>query len=128
MIQEQATRKIVVVTGGVTMDWHLAHSQPPPEDSASWKPEEKTLTYNPEEKTLVCWEVGGAARLAQLIDHIAKRLGNCEVRQMDTPASQVAPTGAFFHSYALWSHFPPPKEAKNKEPEAWRVSQFLGVH
>jgi hypothetical protein len=128
MTKAQDPKKVVVVTGDVTMDWHLAHSHVPPAEITPWNPEEKALSWNPGEKTMVCWERGGAARLGDLIARMAKKLGNTEVRMMAAPSQLVRPTGLFFHSYALWSFFRPRKEDSDLDKGAWRVSRFLGVH
>jgi hypothetical protein len=115
---EATTSMAVVVAGDVTMDWHLALKQ-----RSSGHPS----TWNPNDWTRACWQRGGAALLADLIEAVAKGLqrdghGDFVVRQTDAPRDAVhCSDRRFHHSYALWSPF------KQREKQVWRVEEFLGL-
>lgn len=84
-------QKAVVVTGDVTMDWHLARSRSSESGRLAWTAEGSTRTYQ---------QRGGAALLADLIEVVAKHShqsgqANYQVWQMATPTDPVV------HSYAL---------------------------
>lgn len=127
----QEKGRIVVVTGDVTMDWHLTNLQVVKKER---RDREEWQEWNPENKTHIHWERGGAARLADLVKAMMKMAkvkgGEVMVRKVRAPISpsRVRPKDAFCHSYALWSYF----ATGGKDPEGddqgiWRVSTFLGL-
>lgn len=100
------------------MDWHIARSRPPRETGPAW---------DPEEWTRACWQRGGAALLADVIEAVIAGLhnrgqGEFPLRQPDSPREAMCPEDPnYHHSYALWSRFGSGDEA------AWRVEDFLGL-
>jgi len=118
MANPQTSPEVVVVTGDVTMDWHLARWRRLKDGISVW---------NPEDWTRACWQRGGAALLADLIEAVAEELhqnghGDFAVRQTDAPRDPVHPADErFHHSYALWSLF------KYGDKPVWRVEEFLGL-
>jgi hypothetical protein len=118
MPRAQAHSRVVVVTGDVSMDWHLAHPGRLTEGISSWSPDRWTRA---------CWQRGGAALLADVIEAVADRLrqegkGELSVRQTGAPREPILPRDQqYHHSYALWSPFGRGKGT------AWRVEQYLGL-
>lgn len=109
--------KVVVVTGDLTLDWHLARIQQAKDSKSVWAANARVHT---------CQQPGGAALLAQVMQAIARTLGNCQISQIAVPPLPVAPeTHQFHHSYIGWSRF----KASNKPdaPQVWRVEEFLGL-
>lgn len=128
MTSSQTDRNVVVATGDVTMDWHLTHSQAI-RDTREWQ---EWQEWNPEHCTQMFWERGGAARLADLIEHVAAPLGSAvEIRKVMAPrmTGEISPTDLrYHHSYALWSYFiTGKKNAQGRDEGVWRVSRFLGL-
>lgn len=115
--------KVVVVTGDVTMDWNLARIQRSKEGPAAWSADDCTR---------VCWQRGGAALLADLIEAIAKDLreaGKADhvVRTMNAPREPVHPDDSrFHHSPSMWFLFKYAEKSTGDAP-AWRVEEFLGL-
>jgi hypothetical protein len=118
-------QKIAIVTGDVTMDWNLARTQRARDGAASWTRDDCTRA---------CWQRGGAAMLADLIETVAADLSQTgkdgwEIRQPTSPynPAQVHPGDPrFHHSYAMWSLFKY-GEKPDKEKLVWRVAEFLGL-
>jgi hypothetical protein len=106
------TNRTVVVTGDVTMDWNLAHRAGGEDAGTAWTVDDFTRA---------CWQRGGAALLADLIEAVASHLMDVDVqvwrqavpREMPQPGDR-----RFHHSYAMWSFC---------EGRAWRVERFLGL-
>jgi hypothetical protein len=125
-------KKVVVVTGDVTMDWHLTHSLVI-KNTRDWQEWQEWQEWNPEYETQMHWERGGAARLADLIEKLitkARKTGEVEIRKVKAPeeAEEVSPTDPqYHHSFALWSSFKIEDHDAKKEKEVWRVSKFLGL-
>lgn len=113
---------VVIVTGDVTIDWNLSratHAAGGPRD------------WDPDECTRACWQRGGSALLADLVEVVAAGLGGSGrrlvVRQTAAPHEPVWPGDARFnHSYAMWALFPYVAGAKGGERPAWRVEEYLG--
>jgi hypothetical protein len=109
---EQKAQRSVVVSGDVTLDWHIVNRSP---DSAP------TPGWNPRLWTRACSQIGGAGMLANLVETIAKTdpaLDTLPIIKPDIPSSDMHPClPACHHSYALWSEF----------KGVWRVEQFLGL-
>jgi hypothetical protein len=96
----------VVVTGDVTMDWNVARTRAVGSDGASW---------NARNTARACWQRGGAALLADLVEGTAE---GARVHGPDVPRTGVCPDDPrFHHSYAIWS----------RVDDAWRVAEFLGL-
>jgi len=114
MSKKTTSRREVVVTGDVTMDWNLARFQRARGDVV-------LRMWWSDDRTRACWQRGGAALLADLISVAAKQSGHL-VRQMDAPLEPVHPDDdRFHHAYALWDQF------KGAKGQAWRVKEFLGL-
>lgn len=117
-------QKVVVVTGDVTMDWNLARTR---------RLQGGPLAWNSEDCTHACWQRGGAALLADMIEAVANSLSRGQsawlVHQMAAPREPVHPGDSrFHHSYAMWSLFKyGGKPPYDKEKSAWRVEEFLGL-
>lgn len=118
MARAETSPMMVVVTGDVTIDWHIAR----------WRRlKEGTPAWNPEEWTRACWQRGGAALLADLIEAVAEQLrrnghGDLSIRKTGAPDDPVPPGDRrFHHSYALWSLF------NDQGKSVWRVEQYLGL-
>jgi len=122
--------KTVVVSGDFTLDWNLARSRGLEAQVGVWEP-------------AVCsrlrWQRGGAALLADLIEGVAAQIRDravFEIRQPDTPRRTGAVADAhigpedprFHHSYATWMPFPFAAKGSEKEKQAWRVAEFLGIN
>jgi hypothetical protein len=109
-------KKIIVVTGDVTMDWNLAREWDHVSDS-----------WSADTCSRVWWQRGGAALQADLITAIAESLkqngiANFQLLQTAAPFDPVHHGDTrFHHVYALWTPF-----GKGKDV-AWRVKQFLGL-
>jgi hypothetical protein len=115
--------KIAVVTGDVTMDWNLARIRRSGDGPSTWSAEDCTR---------VCWQRGGAALLADVIDAIAKDLresdkANFLVRQTNAPRENVRPDDDRFHHFpSIWCLFSYAEKPGEHEP-VWRVEEFLGL-
>ena len=120
----KAHSRAVVVAGDVTMDWNLLRTRRWGEAASRWSFDDRTQ---------ICWQRGGAAMLADLIDCLAGRLSaerclDLTVRQMMAAREATYPgDDRYRHSYAMWSLFrseenPPSAEGRS----AWRVKEFLG--
>lgn len=118
MAKVQMSHKVVVVTGDVTMDWNIARRR---------RLKDSTPLWNPDDWTRACWQRGGAALLADLIEAVTETLrqdgeGDFVVRQTAAPGKPVDPGDyQYHHSYALWSLF------RSGDKLAWRVEEFLGL-
>jgi len=118
MAHVELTPQTVVITGDVTMDWHVARGEHAKDRAPVW---------NPSAWTRACWQRGGAALLADLIEAVAEELrqdgqGGYSIRQTGAPRDSVCPRDdQYHHSYALWSLF---SDAKK---QVWRVEEFLGL-
>jgi len=117
MAQEQLPR-VAVVSGDLTMDWNLARAVRSP-GGAPGTGSGDTLQ--------ACWQRGGAALLADLVEAVAESLQQpWTIHQPAAPREPVHPgDGRFIHSYAMWSQFPYRRPAPS-EPRAWRAQEFLG--
>jgi hypothetical protein len=125
MADVQIPHRVVVATGDVIMDWHLARRR---------RSKDATTVWNADDWTRACWQRGGAALLADLIEAVAATLcqdgqGDFSVRQMGAPRHPIHPGDErFHHSYALWSLFTyGDKPSYDKNKPAWRVEEFLGL-
>ena len=115
---EKQNQKSLIISGDVTMDWNIARTKISSRNDLSWNPEIRTITS--------C-QIGGAALLADLISQVANQLDanrhhKFSIFQHQPPVELVAPTNPdFHHSFSIWARFP------QDHPEAWRVSEFLGL-
>ena len=109
---------IAVVTGDVTIDWHIVRSDPVKVDTRIW---------DPDQWTTACCQRGGAALLADLISTVMKQLN-----QKKDNKYTLYQTGAirdpvhsnhhhYHHSYALWTEF------SSRGKPVWRVQEYLGL-
>ncbi|MFO7742597.1 MAG: RyR domain-containing protein [Anaerolineae bacterium] len=122
MTTTQSAAGPIVVTGDVTMDWHIVNRQHSGDTEAVW---------NQADWTSASWQRGGAALLADLIEVLVADLGQKSptqypgpsiVLQTAAPTSPVHPDDRrFHHAYALWSRFQERGEA------VWRVQEYLGL-
>ncbi len=106
----------IVVTGDITMDWNLAQVN----RSAS-----SQTTWTSDLRTYASWQRGGAALLADLVDLIARDLDAGKGYTLFQPVSPITPVDpsdpTYHHSFAIWSLY------KDKDSNAWRVTEFLGI-
>lgn len=108
----------VIVTGDVTMDWHIVRSDPQKTVVVDWDPARWA--------TVRC-QRGGAALLADLVERVAERLatntGSVHILfQTGAPNKAVLSNDPdFHHNYALWGNF----TAGNNR--AFRVAEHLGL-
>jgi hypothetical protein len=120
----------VVVTGDVTMDWNLAHSQVTPPPRRGGANPQLSRIWNPDDSTVVSWQRGGAAMLADLIEAVAQNLSPpSQVRMMKAPRAPVCPTDPrYHHSFAKWSFYGTGgKDEQGRPKGVWRISEFLGL-
>ena len=123
MAAKTDSRRIVLVTGDLTMDWNIAHLRRVEFDSHTW---------NPDDWTRACWQPGGAALLGDLIEEVTLQMRQNEgekykvnrIQELDQSITTC--DKRFHHSYALWSLFKYSKKA-SKDNLAWRVSEFIGM-
>lgn len=112
----------LIVTGDVTIDWNIALVNQSDESGDIWSPEDETRA---------CPQRGGAALLADLIEHAASKIestGQPGVRLFQTgaPCAVFTPTDpACHHSYAMWERFPAEKTGSKKK--VWRARRLLGL-
>jgi len=120
--------KTVIVTGDVAMDWNLARTRRSKTDAAFWNADDTTNTT---------WQRGGAALLADLVEVIARDLQKggapgFSIRQSGAPRNSrkvQADDRRYTHSYAMWASFKyGVKPPQDKEKQAWRVEEFLGLN
>ena len=121
------TENKIIITGDVTMDWNLARSRRSRDGQSFWSASDSTSTF---------WQRGGAALLADLIEQVA-----ADMQKSDHPPFLIHQTAAahkflrvhpgshqYHHSYAMWSQFKYGEKAPlDKEPQAWRVEEYLGL-
>jgi hypothetical protein len=120
-------KKILLITGDVTIDWNLARTRRSRSDQSFWSADDTTSAF---------WQRGGAALLADLIGCVAgdlEKSGSTKfsLRQPDAPAksARMQPEDdAYNHSYAMWSLFQYGEKGPfEKEAPSWRVEEFLGL-
>lgn len=124
-MNKQQSKRIVVVTGDITMDWNIARVPQAGGIGHTWNADELTCAF--------C-QRGGATMLADLIEAVSDNLRQSkqvdfEVRQTGAPRCPVTPDDDRFHqSYAIWAPFTLDERQSNQEEEVWRVQQFLGLY
>ena len=122
MTLEQKTPKIIVVSGDLTVDWHIAHVRQEKTAPTSWSANLQTCTN---------WTFGGVEILANLVDALSNSLfpegkASFAVRKIVLPDQSIQPTAKQFnHSYAIWSKFS--NRDKERKSSAWRIREFLGI-
>jgi len=90
------------------------------------------MVWSSDDCTRVCWQRGGAALLADLIEAIARDLretgkADFAVRMMNAPQEPVHPDDdRFHHSPSMWFLFEYAEKSPADVP-AWRVEEFLGL-
>src|SRR5438270_1410069 len=94
------SKKIVVVTGDVTMDCNLANSYQ--------RAGSQRLAWNAQDCTFAYWRPGGAALLADLIDAIDDESSQIvRLTRVPEKLEQIYQENReYHHSYALWSLHP----------------------
>jgi hypothetical protein len=111
-----ATKKTVIVTGDVTMDWNIAQERN--RDGIEW---------NVDRCSRVWWQRGGAALQADLLRSVLTSLEEShkltfQIYEPPTPHEPVQHGDVRFnHYYTLWSPY------KSEKKDVWRVEQFLGM-
>jgi hypothetical protein len=124
-MNDRKDKKIVVVTGDVTIDWNIARVRRSMGIGQVW---------NADDLTSACYQRGGAAMLAHLIKAVAKNLqqskqGGIDVRQNGVPRGRICPDDRqFHHSYAIWEPFEIGDLKSNQKGKVWRVQEFLGLY
>ena len=100
----------VIVDGDVTMDWNLADLGPKNGETSSWSGAARSR---------MCWQRGGAALVADLIEASINDIPGSSVQTRELPTEPVRSNDPrFHHAYAMWR-----RDRKGK----WRVHDFLGV-
>ena len=123
-MKEQQVKKIVVVTGDVTVDWNIARIQ---------RRDVPAHVWNAEDLTRASYQRGGAAMLAGLVKEVARDLGkpgraNFGVRETDVPQGSISPgDDQFHHSYATWAPYKLDEGDLRQKRMVWRVQEFLGL-
>jgi RyR domain len=117
----EAAARSVIVTGDVTMDWHLAKMPRRVDSGNAWNSDDRTEIYG---------EPGGASLMVGLITEVARTLAAdgiaVEVSGPSIPAGPIVPGDpSFHHSYAIWSSFP--RRRGDRDRGIWRVEEFLGL-
>jgi hypothetical protein len=106
-----------VVTGDVTMDWHLRHEPQADNGGQRWRRFGKTQVF--------C-QRGGAALLADLVKQIADRIDpKPDVAGPMMPLEGKPIDGGYSHAYAMYE-LRPKSSAASKE-SVWRASLSLGL-
>jgi hypothetical protein len=122
------SKQTIIVTGDVTMDWNLARTRRSASETSFWNADDTARTT---------WQRGGVALLADLVEAIARDLQKkgatgFSIRQTGAPhQSRKIQTDdeRYNHSYAMWSSFKyGVKPPQDKEKEAWRVEEYLGLN
>jgi hypothetical protein len=115
MTAKKKSQDVIIVTGDVTMDWHIARE---PDHGDRWSIDRCSRVW---------WQRGGAALQADLIAAMIESLKQRHqidfgLRQPGTPNAPVHHGDPrFHHFYALWS------QVKEGNKKVWRVEQFLGM-
>lgn len=106
----------IVVTGDVTVDWNLARLAGDADTPFRW---------NPDDTARVCFQRGGAALLADLIEEVFRqRDGSADTRTCERPTRRIRPGAPrYHHSYATWA----PHADGDAPAGVWRVTAFLGL-
>ena len=121
-----AREAVVVVTGDVTMDWNLACTR----GSEGVEPD-----WHSDARTRACWQRGGAALLADLIEALAEphapgrraALSDLAAGHPSHPRPGLAGDPRYHHFYSNWSVFRySVKSPQDGEKPAWRVAEVLG--
>ncbi len=116
---QAGTKKNVVVTGDLTIDWNLALIP-------AAEGEGPGVTWWKDTFARFSQQRGGAFLLAELVARVAEDLrkgGEDEwnLFSVQPPREEVFPDDRnFHHSHALWSR-------SNDKEQAWRVKEFLGL-
>ena len=123
MDMRQSDKKVMVVTGDVTVDWHIVRITGGQERKKQWTAEDCTRA---------CRQPGGAAMLGRLLEVVMEKLhldnpGHFSLAQRPFEWGAVLPTAeACHHSYALWSQHEKIRHSAIQE-HVWRVAEFLGM-
>ncbi len=114
MRKRKDAARLCVVTGDVTMDWNMMRCPSGEARLEGFK------------GIRACWQRGGAALLADVIELVAASLpGKFELRQPQAPLTAIAPGDPdHHHAFAMWK--PYPKE-NGSRVSVWRVDELLGV-
>jgi len=117
-----SSRRTVVVTGDVTMDWNLASIEQNGADP--WGAKSRSPAWETDETTRARQQPGGVALLGKLMKEIGEPLG-WTVHEV----GEVVEDGGrrFRQSYAVWSPFSHTRGSGGHEPKIWRVQKFLGL-
>jgi RyR domain/ATPase family associated with various cellular activities (AAA) len=125
MTEHSDPKSTIIVTGDVTIDWNLAHIQNQSGDSAAWAADDLTRA---------CWQRGGAALMADLIETLAATMrqqgqADAVVKSVTVPRTGLTPTDdRFNHAYAMYAPVASGDKLPDGKPKlVWRVTQFLGV-
>jgi hypothetical protein len=121
---KEEKRRIVVVTGDITMDWNIASFRDTAVDLKAkyWASGYSSRAY---------WQSGGAVVVANLVTAVVKNLPKdrqYEIRQTATPKHEISPCDdRFHHTYTMWApHKFCEKPPLDREKFSWRVERFLG--
>jgi len=121
-----ANPKTVLVSGDPTVDWNVVRA-------AIGGDGVPATTWWGEHLTRACWQAGGSALLAHLIEAVGGELQRSGqpgyvVLGPRLPRRPRPGDGRFHHSYALWTRYPRTEPGPDDRGEtAWRVERFLGL-
>ncbi len=124
-MNKRQDKRIIVVTGDLTVDWNIARIQ---------RSEGLTYAWNADDLTCAFWQPGGVAMVAKLVEAVANGLRQSkqayfDIRQTEIPEGPVNPNdGRFHHAYALWSPFKLDERDPTDKRKVWRVQEFMGLH
>ncbi|MFO8035827.1 MAG: RyR domain-containing protein [Anaerolineales bacterium] len=119
MAQTQPSKTKMLITGDYTIDWNISYQKNNLQNTSN--------QWNPKNLTQACRQPGGAALLADLIQHIINSFPPdqqtlYELIKMGAPQGSVPPDdNRIHHSFAIWSRFP------SDQGKVWRVKTYLGL-
>ncbi|HNX28420.1 MAG TPA: AAA family ATPase [Syntrophomonadaceae bacterium] len=114
-------KKVIVVTGDVTIDWNIARLKREKDTGKAW---------NDSDMVQIGFKPGGAAMLGCVIQNLVNKMdtitgGSYAVKQVSLAGDEInAADCRFTRSHTMWKPFP--KSTGSKE-QVWRVEEFLGL-
>ena len=110
----------VIVSGDLTIDWHIARVKRPGYTASDWLFDSPLHIFQ---------QKGGGVLLADLVSALASRLENKLGQKVKTftpdiynRASSVDPSDIrYHHTTSIWSQF------KGKDKPVWRIEEYLGM-
>lgn len=119
MNQTQSRKTEILIAGDYTVDWNIAYQKNNPQNTGD--------QWDPDNLTQACRQPGGAALLADLIQHLINLLPSdqknlYQISKIGAPQTSVPPDdNRIHHSFAIWTRFP------SEQGKVWRVKTYLGL-